>query len=418
MNNLLKLTLIILIALPSVLFGQGGQRLGVNPSHFKLTKNSPSYKASGFCSDGTTRSVDPSTNGKYKWAQSIGNIEVVADGKIYKEGLQSLLQKDIIKIETEGDNNIIFKLNNENSPFNELEIKFSKNVVISDKGGDFNIEPEWIKILAKLKVIPDHKKSFTECAEHIYDFQKSMGIDETGLLDEITRDYLSLCNKLYQSDLLKEFTVDGFRRAKKTYLLNNLKEIAEISSNKSEFSKNLNSYISNKVEGDIETHYQVAAIAESYFEAINDLEFGEKPTDLSIWEKIYDNKIFNDDYLLVRSASYIYFKKIKTTDIIPKIKANTYAVNIDEPNQLIDFVSLLSDNIKVRKIGFYKATEEYENLLGGAKSSNNEKYIVLAVGGGAGYLIFYAICEIEEEKDNGTDKKKLCDELEKILNKE
>lgn len=192
---------------PFFLLGQG-QRLGLLPTSFKLSKENTSGSVKAFCSDGRARSIPSSTIGKYNWLQNPEAIEVIIDGKIYPDGIGKLIQQGDVIIKTRSDEEVIFELS-PNSKIKTINIDIKESTILSDKQGDYNIEPLWLDYLKKLKVVPDNATTFEKIKPNIISFQKNAKIDSrSGYLDVKTRESIEIYSKsldgLIKNGLLNE----------------------------------------------------------------------------------------------------------------------------------------------------------------------------------------------------------------------
>ena len=192
---------------PFFLLSQG-QRLGLLPTSFKLSKENTSGSVKAFCSDGRARSIPSSTIGKYNWLQNPEAIEVIIDGKIYPDGIGKLIQQGEVIIKTRSDEEVIFELSPD-SKIKTIDINIKESTILSDKPDDYIIEPLWLDYLIKLKVITDDATTFEKIKPNIISFQKNAKIDSpSGYLDEKTRELIEIYSNsldgLIKNGLLNE----------------------------------------------------------------------------------------------------------------------------------------------------------------------------------------------------------------------
>ncbi len=190
--------ILIKFLIPVLLFGQG-QRLGISPTAFQLTRQTPTGTASSFCSDGRARSIEYETKGRYKYFQSAKGIEVKVDGKDFPDGIEKLVRSNDILINTKSDKEVQFVLNPK-SEYKSIDISIKEPNLLSDREGDFDIEDLWLDKLMTLKILPNGKASFKEANPYIKTFQKLNKLAETsGLLTKETQ---------YMLDDLSNLVVD------------------------------------------------------------------------------------------------------------------------------------------------------------------------------------------------------------------
>ncbi len=204
MKNLI-IVLVFLIA-PFFLLGQG-QRLGLLPTSLNLNNVNSTGSVKAFCSDGRTRSIPSSTNGKYNWIQNTKAVEVVIDGKVYPDGIGKLIQEGEVIIKTRGDEEVIFELN-PNSKIKSITINIKESNIISDRPDDYIIEPLWLNCLRKIKVVNNDVSTFEQIKPKIILFQKNAKIENhSGYLDEETRVLLEIYSK-YADYLIENGILD------------------------------------------------------------------------------------------------------------------------------------------------------------------------------------------------------------------
>lgn len=200
-----KIITFIVLLFPMLLLGQG-QRLGIYPASFNLTKSNSKASVSSFCSDGRARGIDPQTTGKYNYFQSPQNIEVKVNGKVFSEGINGLIASKDIIIKTKGESELIFALNPK-SKYNQISVNIKEANVVADRKDDFGIADLWVDKMIDLGILPPNISSFKDAQPYIKKFQEDNGlISKSGLLTKETQHALDT----YEKESLDLFVKLGY----------------------------------------------------------------------------------------------------------------------------------------------------------------------------------------------------------------